>query len=339
MSNSSTRRAAPEPLRGFTLIELLVVLGVIGLLVGLTLPAVQSARESARRVACSNNLRQLGLALHSYIDSWDAVPPSTSTGDAAGSPHRVTYFSPQSLLLPFLEQGGIYNAINFSLGISYTANLETSSGIIAIDPGNSTVIALSVGTFLCPSDPRSGDDGGANGYRANAGACHGCVGDDVGAFFWGRPNRLSSFRDGLSHTLAFSEKPIGSGHGGTYSSSRDWVYRQSNPTPRSADGWVAVCSRLVETSRARLDAGSNWLISGAIFTTFFVATPPNSPIPDYGYDGFFGAGVFGARSRHPGGVNALTADGAVHWYGSAIDPAIWRSLGTRDGGEVISDVP
>ena len=322
------RRAARRP--GSTLIELLVVVAIVGILVALVLPAVQSAREAARRIHCVSNLKQMGLAMHAYEGVFGGFPPAALYMEVPFSGGYVSSLSPQAMLLPYLEHLVIFNAINVSLPGSLLLN---------ISGGNATAAAETVAVFLCPSDPNGpAERFGAVSYRANIGLCVSCDDEGRGAFAWrGGIGRPSAFSDGLSNTLAFSEKPIGSRGG--YSAYRDWL-DSSGPieNPHSADAWVAACVRARETERtpARFDGGRTWLLPGAIYTHFFTSVPPNRAVGDCGHWGIeAGIGVFAARSYHPGGVNAAMADGSVRWFASGVDGAVWRDLGTRDGGEII----
>jgi len=146
--------------RGFTLIELLVVIAIIAVLIGLLLPAVQSAREAARRAQCVNNLKQIGLALHNYLSANESVPPAYIVYSPVGSQNTAQTFSALARMLPFLEQNQIYNAINFSVGARWGAgdgdivgNMNGSTadcdswGLI-----NATASANQITSFLCPSD-------------------------------------------------------------------------------------------------------------------------------------------------------------------------------------------
>jgi prepilin-type processing-associated H-X9-DG protein len=145
---------------------------------------------------------------------------------------------------------------------------------------------------------------------------------------------VSEFRDGLAHTLAFSEKPIGTGASGPYSSFRDWLMEGMNTA--SAAEWSVLCAGLTEVRRPQLDAGMTWVLPGGASTDFFAIEPPGSRVPDCGEPSNFGTGVFTPRSYHGDGVNAAMADGSVRWFGGATSVAVWRALGTRAGGEVVS---
>jgi prepilin-type N-terminal cleavage/methylation domain-containing protein/prepilin-type processing-associated H-X9-DG protein len=320
--------ATGGPSRGFTLIEVIVVMGILAILSALLLPAVQSAREAARRTYCIANLRQIGTALHAYTTAWDGFPPSSS-----GFPIPTTepgvfsavYASIHVSLLSYLEQQTLFNAINFRIPMLVLSDLES---------GNATVAACSIGTFLCPSDPMAmRTQFGCNSYRANLGDCDACPNEGDGAFYAKGNGNLASFRDGLSNTLAFAEKSVGSL--GMYAPGRDWL-RVSSQTMLTADQWAAQCAGLTDRGLGRLDAGRTWMIAGGISTHFYTASGPNSRVPDCGSDFYNqGYGAFAARSYHPFGVNALMADGSARWFSSTTILQLWRSLGTKDGGEVI----
>ena len=196
--------------RGFTLIELLVVIAIIAVLIALLLPAVQSAREAARRIQCTNNLKQLGLALHNYITATGAMPPGVDTTTAyaktspPGSLSTWTSWSAQALLLPYVEQGPLYNAANFSWACC-------SSGVS--DQINSTVSRTRIASFLCPSDAIAGQQN-INNYYGSIGTSTIGYGSGVttGIFqVYNTANSqcasvtLASITDGTSNTIAFGE--------------------------------------------------------------------------------------------------------------------------------------
>lgn len=321
--------------RGFTLIELLVVIAILGILAGLTLPAVQASREASRRARCLNNLKQLILATHNFESSHGGFPSWTRGSIAPGmTAAALNSSSLQAQILRELDQVPLYNSINFDIRCVAVEDFPL---------GNATSAVQRVDLFLCPSDPgaRSGAFG-PNSYRANIGLGEDSISIDAdgaavhrrienGAFIGTRRLLpLAGFTDGLSNTVAFSEKPIGSGEGRPYSSFRDWL---DSPPASPEEGWVETCSHLEETRGAYLDAGGTWLICGPRYTAFFASVPPNSPTPDCGTVSMHGTGVFAARSYHPGGVNAAMADGSVRWIASGIDARSWRKLGTRNAGD------
>jgi prepilin-type processing-associated H-X9-DG protein/prepilin-type N-terminal cleavage/methylation domain-containing protein len=329
---------------GVTLIELLVVVGIVSMLMALLLPAVQASREAARRSRCANNLGQLIRATHSFVATYGGFPPAAFWGrPLVASDHTIGIYSLQCRLLPFLEQGDLYNGINFSL---------PTGDPLGLVQYHSTAAFRFIDVFLCPSDPSRDSALAPNSYR-------GCTGlgemkklpsggyslinegafapiDDDGTFKRTLP--LSQFQDGLSNTLAFSEKPIGSSAmGSTYSAFRDWSYLGFSDIRLSADQWAEACSHL-ESIEPRLDAGASWMMPGAIYTHFYASVPPNSLVPDCGTPAFnYGLGIYAARSYHPGGVNAAMADGSVRWVSSGVQAATWRGMGTRAGSEVISE--
>jgi prepilin-type N-terminal cleavage/methylation domain-containing protein/prepilin-type processing-associated H-X9-DG protein len=212
----------PRLRRGFTLIELLVVIAIIAVLIALLLPAVQSAREAARRIQCTNNLKQIGLAAHNYASSTNSFPLGISN-NPQGTPGAPQYgstwssFGAQALMLPYLEQSPMYQAANFSWGPWLAMNNTVNNSVIA--------------AFLCPSDP--GAQGGAwntahtNSYNASYGAtttglsgwgsnCNtsnyiGCVipADSSGVYTYGIAYSFNSITDGTSNTVAFAEKLCG----------------------------------------------------------------------------------------------------------------------------------
>ena len=326
--------------RGFTLVELLVVIGIIAILAGLTLPAVQSAREAARRTACANHLKQVALAIHAFASANNGFPPAVALAPPPGrDPVTGTYqmtASMQTQLLPYLEQSALYNSVNMYAPHGYYANLPAE---------NRTAARTPVGLFLCPSDRGPSEPYACQSYRANCG-----LGEFVpvrvggrrfvrfiesGAFDVPGPRPLSSFTDGLSTTLAMSEKKIG-GTTGAYVPSRDWVSGVSDlPGGTTADDWVRLCSSLRDAKLADLSSGRCWLLHGAGFSDFYTSVPPNSRVPDCGFASNNGVGIFAARSYHPGGVNAAMSDGSVRWSASGIAVAVWRALGTRNQGETV----
>jgi prepilin-type N-terminal cleavage/methylation domain-containing protein/prepilin-type processing-associated H-X9-DG protein len=363
-------QASPRqsPTRGFTLIELLVVIAIIGVLIALLLPAVQAARESARRSQCGNNLKQLALAAVSYETAFHSFPlgfnlqfyPGYTLGIFPyGSGSYADGFGPLVGLLQNLEQVPLYNSINYGVGPFVAAN--------------TTVFATSLSTLWCPSDPiiSSQLSDMANGfdakpmtlrytsYAGNLGTLvyFPTVADpnfkaklqaNKGMFFYiGTPNwlpgtvgsvsgvRITQVSDGASNTILFGEHP----HGlyGPASGNND-IHR-----------W-------------------NWWVSGdygdATFSTFF---PPNYFQQDVGQQ-FLGGAVSSFRSNdfvmtagsfHPGGANFAFVDGSVHFLKSSINswngysltqnaagfwvippapfaPGIYQALGTRNGSEVVS---
>lgn len=324
--------------RGFTLVELLAVIGVIGVLVSLSLPAVQAAREAANRIRCANNLKQIGIALQSYETVWAVFPPSELSYDLNGFSGGSTlevHRSVHSGLLAHIEQSPLYDALNVAAPCSLLVGFDRF-------PANLTVARTKVATYLCPADGQSEQTPfGATNYRACSGTCGFCQGIDSDGAFNFTGTRLAEFRDGLSQTLAFSERLVGSGASQRFRPERDWILNRpsianSDPSALSTKDWLAFCGSLrrsVNEDRFKFDSGHTWLWASTRYTEFFTIVPPNSSIPDCGGLWLQGYGVFGARSAHSGGVNALLADGSARFYANGINLQFWRALGTRGGGE------
>lgn len=325
---------------GFTLIELLTAIGIISIIAGLTLPAVQSAREAARRAACANNLKQLALACQNFAAKHGRFPedgPSQPDSPESFPNPYQGYLSVHARLLPYLELTALYHSINLE---------ARELGRDDLPFENYTSAATSVSVFLCPSDQRTSPSPyGCVDYRGNAG-----LGElqrlppytiptwdrliQNGAVSVWPVASLSSFTDGLSNTIAFSEKHVGTGTG-PYDPRRDWIGYVFDYDALTADRWIAICSSLPRAWErdAKLDAGRIWMGTSLPYSLFYCSATPNSLVPDCGSPS--GLGIFAARSDHPGGVNTAFADGSVRWTSSGIALSVWRALGTRNGGEVI----
>lgn len=327
---------------GFTLIELLIVIGVCCLVMALALPAVQAAREAARRAHCANNLRQIGLGVHGYVADHRCFPPAytarTSPRDYGG------YYSVHCRLLPYLEQAPLYAAINFDIG---TYPRETvgreypwlDEMSVYQELTNHTVSHLRLAAFLCPSDPAHGPYPG-NHYRANTGVGPGWLTkteypDGGNGLFpemtFVAPDRVA---DGLSHTAAFSERVRGSESRTQVDPWRDG-YATGNVF--DADSLLRDCRRAAELGKIPYRfAGRWWFWSGRERTLYNHAQVPNGRVPDcLQFRMITAMGMTTARGHHPSGVNCLMGDNSVRLVLQGIDQAIWRGLGSRNGNEVV----
>ena len=343
MSIVSARRPARRT--AFTLIELLVVIAIIAILVALLLPAVQQAREAARRTQCKNHLKQLGLAMHNY-ESTHRVFPGLSSDSAYG-------FSVQAKLLPFIEQGNLQDLINFNIPL-----MVGSGGSQSLNPVHAPVAGEVISLFLCPSDGQSPIFVNSNtgDYRFAGTNYVGCTGSGTGTnydtraatdglFWWGSAVRFRDVTDGTSNTLMFSESLLGNGvdsstavdlnpkrqmaqYGG--GGLADPGQGFSGAPGHNPDLAVAVAGAATGSGRGRMA----WIWGREHLTTFNAYPAPNSPLPDVARNGF---GWFSARSWHRGGVNALLVDGSVRFVGENISLVTWRGLATRSGGEVVGE--
>ena len=327
-----TRRA------GFTLIEVLVVLGIIGILVGLTLPAVQSARESARRAKCQSSLHQIGLAIDNYHQAFDCFPIGYAFKDFARSYRYYGFYSMHARLLPFLGLLATYDAINFAVS---SAPEPITPLEVAGNAANHTALNTKIDLFLCPSDGGPLAESGTN-YRGNVG-----VGpmNSTSIEFPDSNNglfpelgfvRAAFVPDGLSHTAAFSERLRGSGQTNAPMPERD--FWRSIGFVSTADDQLKTCQIVGRPpgANAFVDAGRWWFWIGRERTLYTHTQSPNGPVPDCLDLGVQTAlGMATARSWHPGGINVLMGDGSCRWVSSTINQAVWRGLGTRNGGELV----
>lgn len=341
-----TRR--PPPLgnrrRGFTLIELLVVVSIIGLLIALLLPAVQSARETARRAQCVNNLKQIGLALHAYEAAHGSFPLNWGlprVDPERGHPWHIGRrpYSALTRILPHLDQQPLYASINFEVE-TFPSDMISAFPF----PQNQTAYATRLAGFLCPSDGAETPTTHGCNYRGNygVGPKPGTTAEtyDSGNGFYTFPGVLSprSFPDGLSHTVAYSERLRGTGEGGGLVPARDFgdILVMMYCVDRDAD-YALQCARLAATRAfpASRQAGFTWFHGDFSCGAYNHAQEPNGRTPDAVYKWGEYWGVVTARSLHPGGVNTLMADGSVRFVGDSTSRAVWRALGTRNGGELV----
>jgi len=354
--------------RGFTLIELLVVIAIIAVLIALLLPAVQSAREAARRSQCVNNLKQIGLAMHNYISTHELVPP-VAIDDPNNNGSIRQNWSQHARLLPFMEQTPTYNSINFNFGSRWSDGVVgiTSQNPPDIDAAGGasavvqmTVITQVIASFLCPSDPYKGGsgtfliNGTAKGvanfnYPSNMGLnrrINNWVpnGPNYIATNWdGAMKRnigLNSFTDGTSNTVIFSEWVKGP----AASPGRDglgMVYLSGvNTDAFTTDAPFAAACAAIRPGQGNQSwgwKGEWWAYSATAIYSHTI--PPNRTACDYNdqrQDGRATITLVNASSLHPGGVNTLFGDGSVRYVKNSVSIPIWYGLATPDRGEVIS---
>lgn len=338
---------ASSPPRGFTLIELMTVIGTVSILIGLLLPAVESAREAARRARCEANLHEIGLAMHGYLTDHRAFPPSYLAGRTPGSrgPDWIGAYSAHVRMLPYIDQRSLYNSINFAV----TTKPPVLVGLKNAEPGIDSLIAINataagtgIGLFICPSDGGAFDTAG-NNYRGNAGLgpfpgpLAECPDSGNGLFPENHLSLVSPARvpDGLSHTVAFSERLRGAGPGSRSYPDRDIFVEKRYAL--TADQILQVCRISARAgSPSSHDAGRWWFWSGREQTNYSHAQVPNGPAPDcLAGQATPPPGMATARSSHPGGVNVLMGDGSGRFVKEMISTAVWRGLGTRNGRELV----
>ena len=341
--------------RGFTLIELLVVISIIGVLVSLLLPAVQSAREAGRRAQCLNNLKQIGIAIHNYTTAIGALPFGKG-GSYAASLHGTPVYarwSAQSQLLMHLDQGTLFNAINFN----FPPETPGMAGDVPfmppyMNPGrqNATACRVQLATFLCPSDlPPAGTDWvGATNYFGNqqSWACDlstnnpSTVAPDEanrGVFYYLSATRMQDVSDGLTNTAFFSEKIRGTGIRDKDARSDQMVIAATT----SRDDTFQACRAANPATATRLTSrtGMSWVMGEMCCTTYnHVDVPNRHTCAGLGFQGNMANMPMQVppSSYHPGGVSVLMGDGSVRFVKDSVDLATWRGIGTRNGQEVIS---
>jgi prepilin-type N-terminal cleavage/methylation domain-containing protein/prepilin-type processing-associated H-X9-DG protein len=349
----------PRPRRGFTLIELLVVISIIGVLVALLLPAVQSAREAARRAQCTNNMKQLGLAIHNYESSQRSLPMGNVTSSLAFRCDLNNWYfghTWMNFIMPHIESSSQYNAINFSLPYNYFAQ--------------DTAFGAQVGIFVCPSDGQADVLGpqfistvqtsyaGSRGLTENLffswsqppdpnapnlSRCN--VIDGEGVFGANIAYTIANITDGTSNTMMvgeasrFVDEPGGSPFNfGNISGA--WVGPDWNAPAPTWPNDTRITSGAYTVPRLNAQPDRRGILTD----------PNNSPCfqnplgtPQFGFPAGWSTvpaclelGQFGFRSRHPAGANFLFADGSIRFIKNGIAIQTYRALSTRGLRELIS---
>ena len=340
--------------RGFTLIELLVVIAIIAVLIGLFLPAVQAAREAARRAQCVNNLKQIGLAMHNYESAHGSFPigavlnnPSDAATDCgpAGSYGYSRDFTAFALILPYVEQAAAFNAINFNFSAGGPYAPYPHAGAT-----NNTGLIVSVSSYLCPSDSRTNPYTLAESFNAYSQTSYYPSGGTWntlayyqgpacwqmypgnGAFDTLTSYKVSAFTDGTSNTIFVGETA-------RFKNDPDRLFNQW-----SRYGWYGSALGRGTTTRPQGLAYEVPRINANLMPDDWSQLPDGTTDDSYAdYKAWLGNiplykefGQWGFRSQHPGGANFAFGDGSVKFLKESINLNIYQALGTRNFGEVVS---
>ncbi len=318
--------------KGFTLIELLVVIAIIAILVALLLPAVQQAREAARRSSCKNNLKQIGLALHNYHDTHRTFPMGNQRQDnraSCGHSSEASFAANRTLwgahILPFLEQTALYEQIDFGQGGTGPECTGPGSGR---GGANTAALQVELAAYRCPSDPGSKLDTGETDGPTSYLACIGAnvrqraksgpgnfMNDGDSVLFLNSKTKFRDITDGSSNTMVISECLVGS------------------PVTDVPFSGFTTCTSPTSTVVPR--TGRSWMFEYDMASWgFSTLVGPNTDEIDCR---LFDNGRIAARSRHTGGVQIVLADGSVRFVSDSINLATWQNLGHKRDGSVMGE--
>lgn len=333
MVHDDSRIAAGLRRGAFSLVELLIVIAIIGILVGLLIPAVQASRASAARTSCANNLRQLGLAAHNHEAALGYFPNGSVAKEFPSQPWTPWTFyrwSALASLTPYLENTAAYNVLDLSVPLY--------ASTFGLRPENREAIRILVPEFLCPADfQRSvAEEYAPTNYAvcAGTGANGGSPFDTNGMFFINSQTTIAKITDGLSKTVLASESPLGRGTDEGGDPRLDYQFKLASPLSST------LCAQ--GAWNYSLPRGFGWVNGEFRCALYNHHDTPNAAVPDCmgvqinGGDIKMRFAPFGwraARSNHPGGVNVLLADGSLRFVGDEVDEIAWKNLATIAGGE------
>jgi prepilin-type N-terminal cleavage/methylation domain-containing protein/prepilin-type processing-associated H-X9-DG protein len=309
--------------RGFTLVELLVVIAIIGILIALLLPAVQAAREAARRAECTNKIKQIGLALHNYVDTFKVFPCGSFRVDwiSGLNSWETQHLSWLTRILPYVEQKQLYDQVPWGIYQSWSASKSTI--------GNK-IYMTHLTAFRCPSETSPWWDDASQPGPTNYVACTGSEtsqakpGSSMTAVGLFRENFFPSFAnviDGSSNTMAVSECTVG----------KPYTCRASCTNYQATNAGTDGVTLTKDEDSTR---GRSWYQAYGATWPYQTLLGPNDKLTEnHEYMGGSNAGSYAARSRHPGGVNVGMTDGSVKFVGDTIDKTIWQAASTISNGE------
>ena len=325
-----------EKRSAFTLVELLVVIAIIGTLAGLLLPAINQAREAARRMQCTSNLRQVAMGTLLYETNYRFLPAALIGRDydpMTGLPQSISDISMHARILPHIEEVPIYQRINFNVGFAHASNAAVRNHNVSL--------------FRCPSEPAKfipRTVGAINNYYGNSGTVVlytrtvnsapqvADLPQHNGVFYLDSYLRLAAITDGQSNTVGLSERMAGDFNNQLVTPRSDTF--QPGTRPLNADEAVTQCNAVDVndlTKQGFSDIGAPWLRGYHSTTTYYHINGPNSRSCMFPPSRI----MTSASSHHIGGVNIAYMDGSTRMISEGVDLAVWRAIGTRDNAESV----